>query len=204
MFASSSEIYGECTESLLTEDLSENSPLRQMNDYAISKYVNEQQILNASTRYETESVICRFFNAYGPGEQFHPYRSVVCLFCHNALNHLPWTVYEGYSRVFMYIEDFIPTLATVCERFKPGEIYNIGGTEYRSVRELSDLVLQLTDASPDLVTSMTEDHHNVVSKRPDICKAVRDLGHNPLVTLEEGVPETHDWMRRNPQPHRRS
>jgi len=203
VFASSSEIYGECPESILSEDLSEKLPLRQLNEYAISKYVSEQQILNAAERYGTESVICRFFNSYGPGEHYHPYRSVVCLFCHHALNGLPWTVYEGYNRVFMYITDFIPTLATVCERYRAGEIYNIGGAEYRSVRELSDLILELTDARQDLVTSMPEDHHNVVSKRPDISKAKRDLDHDPRVTLEEGVPETLEWMAQYCHPHLR-
>lgn len=112
-------------------------------------------------------------------------------------------MYEGYSRVFMFISDFIPTLASVCERHKAGEVYNIGGAEYRSVKELSDLILKLTNARPDLVTMLPEDRHNVVSKQPDISKARRDLDHDPRVTLEEGVPETLEWMVRNCYPHLR-
>ena len=178
VFASSSEIYGELDHDPLVED-HDQLPLRPANDYAISKWANELQIVN-SEKDGLECVRCRFFNAYGPGETYHPYRSVVALFCSHALIGLPWTVYDGYSRVFMYVDDFIPTLARVADRFTAGEVYNIGGTDFRSVRELSDLVLEHTGADPGLVTYMPEDLHNVKSKRPDISKAAADLDHDPV------------------------
>lgn len=193
VFASSSEIYGELEEDPLVEE-HDQLPLRPANDYAISKWANELQIIN-SEKDGLECVRCRFFNAYGPGETYHPYRSVVALFCSHALLGLPWTVYDGYSRVFMYVDDFIPTLARVADRFTAGEVYNIGGTDYRSVRELSDLVLEHTGADAGLVTYMPEDLHNVKSKRPDISKAASDLGHDPSTLLEDGVPRYIDWLR---------
>jgi len=104
-------------------------------------------------------------------------------------------VYEGYHRVFMYIDDFIPTLATACERFAAGDVFNIGGSEFRSVRELSDLILECTGADPQLAEILPEDKHNVLNKRPDISKARKRLGHDPRITLEEGVPKTIEWMR---------
>jgi dTDP-glucose 4,6-dehydratase len=197
IFASSSEVYGEVTNSILYEDLPNKIPIVQHNDYAVTKWVNEIQIMNFEKRFNNEVVRCRFFNAYGPGEYYHRYRSVVCLFCYRALFGLPWTVYKGYNRVFMYIEDFIPTLARVCERFVPGEVYNIGGVEYRSVEDLSNLILEYTGASEELVTYMPEDKHNIVNKRPDINKAKLQFGHNPIVTINEGVPKTIVWMKKN-------
>jgi dTDP-glucose 4,6-dehydratase len=95
----------------------------------------------------------------------------------------------------MYVDDLIPTIANVSDNFKPGEVYNIGGTEYRSVKELSDLVLKYTGGDPSLINYLPEDKHNTVSKRPDIQKAIRDLGHNPKVLLEEGLPVTVEWMK---------
>ena len=171
-------------------------PLRQQNDYAMSKYVNEQQIMNFEQRYGNQCVRLRFFNSYGPGEYYHSFRSVCALFCYRALKGLPYEVYEGYSRAFMFIEDFIPTLANVCDNFKAGEVYNIGGSEYRSVRELSDIVLNEVQRGDKLVTYLAEDKHNTVRKRPDNTKAERDFGHAPKVTLEEGIPKTIEWMRK--------
>jgi dTDP-glucose 4,6-dehydratase len=191
IFASSSEIYGDSNELILTE---ETQPAAQKNDYAISKWVNELQCRNFRERHGNEIMIMRFFNAYGPGEHYTNYRSVVCLFCYKALHNIPYTVYNNYHRVFMYISDFIPTLANVCERFISGETINIGGTEYRSVKELSDIILKYLDKNDSMVIYQSSDKHNVTNKKPDITKARQILGHNPKVTLEEGVKKTLDWM----------
>lgn len=201
IFASSSEIYGEAGAELLDERLSERVPLRQPNEYALSKWANEVQIRNFAARsigVMPAPIILRFFNAYGPGETYHHYRSVVALFCYRLLHGLPITVYADYYRTFMFIGDFIPTLAGVHERGKPGEVYNIGGKDYRSVEELAGLVIEETGANDNLVDYLEFDTHNVVSKRPDIVKAMTDLGHDPQVRLEEGIPETVRWMREQP------
>ena len=194
IFSSTSEIYGECDAKLLSEDLSHQIPLRQPNEYALSKWANEQQILNFTRLHDVEAVRLLFFNAYGPGENYHPYRSVIALFCHRALNNIPWEVYEGYYRTFMYITDFTPTLANVLDYGVPGEVYNIGGNDYRAVKEVSDLILEHTGADPGLVSYLPEDVHNVKSKRPDNRRAIAELGHSPKVRIEEGVPLTLDWM----------
>ncbi len=195
LFASSSEIYGDRHAEVLDEEIPLNKSIIQHNDYATTKWVNEIQIMNFEKRYGNQCVRLRFFNAYGPGEHFHNYRSVVCLFCYRALHGLPYEVYEGYHRVFMYIDDFIPTLANVVNNFVPGEVYNIGGEEFRSVRELSNLVINYLNVNDSFVTYMPEDKHNVLNKRPDITKAKLAFGHNPKIVLEEGVPTTIEWMQ---------
>ncbi len=194
-FASSSEIYGDKHAEILREDIPLQHSIIQHNDYAVTKWVNEVQIMNFEKRYGNQCVRMRFFNAYGPGEYYHNYRSVVCLFGYRALHRMPYEVYEGYHRVFMYIDDFIPTLATVVDNFVPGEVYNIGGEEFRSVRELSDLILDHVACDDRLVTYLPEDKHNVQNKRPDISKAKLAFGHNPKTTLEEGIPKTIEWMK---------
>jgi dTDP-glucose 4,6-dehydratase len=195
IFASSSEIYGDRHEEILRESIPLNKAIIQHNDYAMTKWINEVQIMNFEKRFDNPCMRLRFFNAYGPGERYHRYRSVVCLFCYRALHDLPYTVYEGYHRVFMYIDDFIPTLANACESFVPGEVYNIGGTDYRSVHELSDLILQHLGKDDRLITYLPEEKHNVQNKRPDISKAKEAFAHNPKIRLEQGVPRTIDWMR---------
>jgi len=188
--ASSSEIYGDLDEQFYKEDM---MPALQKNDYAISKWVNELQCRNFIARYDSQIMIPRFFNAYGPGEYYNDYRSVVCLFCYRALKGIPYKVYQNYHRVFMYIDDFIPTLANCIEKFMPGEIVNIGGSEYRSVEDLHNIIVKLTGT--DVGTILPEDKHNVVNKRPSIELAKKYLNHNPTVILEEGVAKTIEWMK---------
>lgn len=196
IFASSSEIYGDRHEEILEESIPLQKSIIQHNDYATTKWVNEVQVMNFERRFELPVVRLRFFNAYGPGERYHHYRSVIALFAYRALMDIPYTVYRGYHRVFMYIDDFIPTLATVCERFDPGNVYNIGGTEFRSVEYASNLILDYLGKDDSLVEYLPEDSHNVQNKRPDISRAAAAFGHDPQVTLEEGIPRTVEWMKR--------
>lgn len=195
IFASSSEIYGDKHTDILSEDIPLNHSIIQHNDYAVTKWVNEIQIMNFEKRFGSQVVRLRFFNAYGPGEFYHNYRSVVCLFIYRALHRLPYDVYLGYHRVFMYIDDFIPTLANVCGNYHAGEVYNIGGTEFRSVKELSDLILKHVGIDDSIVKYLPEDKHNVVNKRPNIEKARAAFGHDPRILLEEGIPATVQWMK---------
>ncbi len=196
IFASSSEVYGERSRNVLNErDIAAFGELT--NDYAISKWVNEQQIANAVKQWDSETMTLRFFNAYGPGEHYHRYRSVVCLFCYRALMGLPYDVYTGYHRVFQYVDDLIDTLANACRRFHPGETINLGGEEYRSVEDMHRIVSAAVGLDPDRpeVRRLSWDAHNVVNKRPDIDKAQKMLGHRLTVELEEGIEETVKWMR---------
>jgi dTDP-glucose 4,6-dehydratase len=197
IFASSSEVYGEAGVDWIDEGLLErNAQPRLTNDYAISKRVNEMQIQNFADRYGTETMVLRFFNAYGPGERYHSYRSVVCLFAYRLLTGQPITVYDGYQRVFMYVGDFIPTLANAVDQFTPGITVNVGGDEFVDVAEMAAQLVEITGADPALVTHLPFDAHNVTSKRPDIQKAAYLLSHNPSTTLAEGLPLTVEWLRK--------
>ena len=201
VFASSSEVYGEAEPlaDILETYLGQNPQPRLTNDYAISKRVNEMQVANFAARHGNETMTLRYFNAYGPGERYHDYRSVVCLFAYRLLTGQPITVYENYHRVFMYVGDFIPTLANAAENFTAGETINVGGSEFVEVADMAKQLLALTGADPALVTTLPVDMHNVTSKRPDISKARDLLGHNPATTLAEGLPLTVDWMRKHYQ-----
>lgn len=192
-FASSSEVYGELEADWLEETATDGAPILHLNEYALSKWTNERQILSYQRRYGLDAVRLRFFNAYGPGEAYHPYRSVVALFCHRALLDKALPVYADYWRTFMHLDDFTPTLANVCEADLHWSVYNIGGVDFRAVEELADIVLEQAGAGDiDLVA---EDRHNVRSKRPVIERAQTDLDHHPTIDLEAGVPTVIEWMK---------
>jgi dTDP-glucose 4,6-dehydratase len=191
---SSSEVYGDWP-NLMVETVMDEYEIKQMNDYAMTKWVNEMQIRNSLTQHGTESVVVRIFNTYGPGEYYSPYRSVNCRFMYCALKGIPWVVFRGYGRTSTYLEDSARTLANIVERFRPGEVYNIGGDEYHSIEELSDLVLKVTGADPRLAQLKETEILTTRHKRVNVSKAVHDLGHQTTVTLEEGIRRTVAWMR---------
>jgi dTDP-glucose 4,6-dehydratase len=195
VFSSSSEVYGNYDDVMEESVPLETGGVRQLNDYAISKWVNEQQILNATDRYGTETVRVRLFNTYDPGEKYSEYRSVVAKFCYRALHDMEYHVYEEHHRSFTYIGDTVRTLANITDNFHAGEAYNIASTEYYGIKELSDMVLDYVGKDDDMVEYRGTEEHNTLNKKASIEKAKRDLNHDPQMPLEQGVEETIDWMR---------
>ena len=195
VFFSSSEIYGDWTE-VMHEDVADEHAIRQMNDYAISKWVNEMQIMNSADRFGTETVRVRLFNTYGPGEPYSEYRSVVCQFIYRALHNIPYTVYLDHHRTSSYIEDTVRTLTNISERFKPGEVYNIAGTEYHDIKTISDMILKYVGKDDRLVKYVQIEEHNTRDKKADISKSVRDLDHRVEVPMAVGIPRTIEWQKK--------
>ena len=191
---SSSEVYGDFN-GVMKEGVMDDVEIKQLNDYAMSKWVNEMQIRNSAIQYKTKTVIVRLFNTYGPGEWYHPYRSVNCKFCYHALHGMPVTVYRGHFRTSTYIEDACRTLANIVDNFKPGEVYNIGGADEHSIETLADLIWKYTGADRKLIKYEAAEILTTKVKKVDISKSVRDLKHKASVSLEVGVKKTIDWMR---------
>jgi dTDP-glucose 4,6-dehydratase len=191
---SSSEVYGDY-DGVMVEDVMDRHEIRQLNDYAMTKWVNEMQALNSASMFGTETVRVRLFNTYGPGEYYSPYRSALCIFCYSALHDLPYTVYLGHRRTSTYVTDACRTLANIYENFKPGEVYNIGGTDLHDMRTASDLILRLLGKDDRSVTYKEAEPFTTRDKVVDVSRAARDLRHQPRVGLEEGLERTLKWMK---------
>jgi dTDP-glucose 4,6-dehydratase len=194
IFSSSSEVYGDYDD-VMEESVPHEKSVRRLNDYAISKWVNEQQIMNSADRHGTDTVRVRLFNTYGPGEKYSEYRSVVAKFCYRALHDDPYHVYEDHHRSFTYVGDTVTTLANIVDNFYAGEVYNIANTEYHGIKELSDLILEYLGKDDSKVEYRGTEEHNTLNKRASVERAKRDLDHDPQVSLEEGIPKTIEWMR---------
>lgn len=194
VFFSSSEVYGDW-DGVMSEDVMEKHEIKQLNDYAMTKWVGEMQCLNSAAMHGTETVRIRLFNCYGPGETYSSYRSAVCRFVYSALRDLPYQVFLGHHRTSTYVTDVCRTLANIAERFIPGEVYNIGGTEYHDMRSVSDMILRIAGKSDHLVEYVDGEPFTTRDKRIDLTKALRDLDHQPLIGLEEGLTRTIAWMR---------
>lgn len=197
IYFSSSEVYGDF-DGVMSEDVMDNVEIKQMNDYAMSKWVNEMQVLNSAAQFGSESIRVRLFNTYGPGEYYSPYRSVICVFCYRLLHDIPITVYRGYKRTSTYITDMARSLANIADKFKPGEVYNIGGEDFHSIEEAAEIILRdlgKEEHREELIIYKPEEILTTREKKVDCSKARRDLKHKTKVTLEQGITNTLEWMR---------
>jgi len=199
VFFSSAEVYGDY-DGLMSESVMEDNRIQdtyQMNDYAISKWAGELMCLNSAKMFGTETVRVRPVNCYGPHEEYTPYRGFIPKFCYYALHGKPYTVYKGHKRIIDYVEDTCRTFANIIDNFVVGEVYNIGGkSEWEmDIKEYSDIILRMADASESLVSYEEAEPFTTKIKTMDFSKAIKDLGHNPVISPEEGITKTIEWMR---------
>ena len=194
VFFSSSEIYGNWRD-VMAEEVPDEHPIHQLNDSAISQWVNELQIRNSRALHDTETVTVRLFNTYGPGEPYSEYRSVVCKFVFCALHDLPYTVYLNHHRTSSYVDDTVRTLSAIADRFRPGAVYNIAGKTYHDIKSISDMILAECGKTDSKVSYVDVEEHNTVDKKASTLRAKEDLGHRETVKLEEGIQRTVAWQR---------
>jgi dTDP-glucose 4,6-dehydratase len=194
IFFSSSEVYGDW-DGVMREEVTETHAIRQLNDYAMTKWVGEMQVMNSAARFGTETVRVRLFNVYGPGEPYSDYRSANCIFCYRALHDLPYTVYLAHCRSSLYVTDAASTLANIIERFIPGEVYNIGSREVHDIKTASDIILGYLNKDDRRVKYLASEPFTTRSKMVDVAKAASDLGHAPKVSLADGLRQTLLWMK---------
>ncbi len=191
---SSCEVYGDY-DGVIAEDVMEKVPIKQLNDYAMSKWANEMQVLNTQEMFGTESVRVRPLNAYGPYEHYSPYRGVIPIFIYNAIHDKPITVYSSHRRIFDYVEDTCRTLANIVDNFKSGEVYNLGAEKEVRINYVLDLILKELGKDNRNVTYNGFEPFTTRFKKVDSSKAKRDLKHNSKTSIEEGIPRTINWMK---------
>ena len=198
VFFSSAEVYGDW-DGKMSEDVMDKYPIKQMNDYALTKWVGELQCLNSAEMFGTQTVRVRPVNMYGPGEIYTPYRGVVPVFIHKALNDEPYHVNMGHKRIFDYVDDSCRTLANIVDNFKAGEVYNIGSREdwEIDIKYVSDLILKYLGKDDSKIIYKDAEPFTTKVKHMDFSKIRRDLGHNPKVSIEDGIPLTIEWARKH-------
>ena len=197
VFFSSAEVYGDY-DGKMSEDVMDKVPIKQMNDYAMTKWISELQALNSAAMFGTETVRVRPVNAYGPHEHYSPYRGVIPAFIYKALTGQPYTVYQGHKRIFDYVEDTCRTFANIIDNFRSGEVYNVGSKEEweHDIKYVSDLILKHLGKSGSEIKYEKAEPFTTMVKHMDFSKARRDLNHAPRVPLEEGIPRTIEWMKK--------
>jgi dTDP-glucose 4,6-dehydratase len=198
VFASSSEAYGMLADSVvLAESVLDTCVPEFHNIYALSKYCGEHQV-KIGVRRGLSATTLRFFNVFGPGEKYSPYRSVVCLFIYRLLHSLPITVYRNYRRTFLYVDDWANTVANLADCYKRlpnGVAINVAGEESHTVEELKDMILDQIGGSDSDIKYLDKEVANVTDKHPDNTRAKLLLNHNPVAGLAEGLAKTIAWQR---------
>ena len=193
--ASTSEVYGDPLEHPQVESYwGHVNPVGPRSVYDEAKRFSEALTMSFHREYGLDTRIVRIFNTYGPRMRPRDGR-VVTNFIVQALNGEPLTVYGDGSqtRSFCYVSDEVEGLYRL---FLHGDHNptNIGNPAEYTVRELADLIIELTGTS-SVIKHEPLPQDDPRQRRPDITRARRMLGWEPTVPVREGVARTIEYFR---------
>jgi dTDP-glucose 4,6-dehydratase len=194
--ASTSEVYGDPLEHPQTEGYWGNvNPIGPRAVYDEAKRFSEAATMAYHRTHSVDTRIVRIFNTYGPRMRPQDGR-VVSNFITQALAGEPITVYGDGSqtRSFCYVDDEVEGIYRLFMR-GDAQPTNVGNPDEYTVKQLAEIVIELTGSSSEIVhEELPVDEPKV--RKPDISRARRMLGWEPKVPVREGVARTVEYFRR--------
>ncbi len=192
LLASTSEIYGDPLEHPQKETYRGNvDPTGTRSVYDEAKRFAEALTMAYHRFHDIDTHIVRIFNTYGPRMRLDDGR-VVPNFIQQGLRNEPLTIYGDGSqtRSFCYVDDLIEGVyRLMMSDFH--EPVNIGNPHEISIRELADVINDLTENQAGTTTKIAKRLGNDPQRRqPDISRAKRILGWKPEVNFREGLLKT--------------
>jgi UDP-glucuronate decarboxylase len=196
--ASTSEVYGDPAVHPQTEEYWGNvNTIGRRSCYDEGKRCAETLFFDYRRQHKMPIKVVRIFNTYGP--RMHPNDGrVVSNFIVQALQGHPITIYGdgNQTRSFCYVDDLIEGMLRMMNT--PPDVtgpINIGNPGEFTVRELAELIIELT-ASKSKLNFEPLPSDDPRQRQPDISKAKAILGWEPKTQLREGLTSTIAYFDR--------
>lgn len=188
---STDEVYGSIDDGSFveTDRLGPRSP------YSSSKAGSDLIALSYEETYGLPVIVTRSSNNFGP-YQFP--EKVIPLFVTNLLDGKKVPLYgDGMNiRDWIYVMDNCAGVDMVLRKGVVGEIYNIGGGNETTNRELTEKVLSLLGVGDEMV-EYVQDRLGHDRRYSIDCSKANALGWVPSRSLDEALAETVEWYRAN-------
>jgi UDP-glucose 4-epimerase len=194
VYAASSSAYGDTDVLPKVESMAPHPK----SPYALQKLTGESYCTVFSQVFGLETVSLRYFNVYGPRQDpSSPYSGVLSLFLKAALDGRAPTIFgDGeQSRDFTYVEDVAElNLKAARAPGVSGKVINGGNGGRITLNEAWALVQRLAGIAipAKYGPPRVGDVHD---SQADTTLAVRELGHAPRFSFEEGMRRTLEWYR---------
>lgn len=194
VIASSAAVYGDSTSLPLTED----THLRPLSPYAVSKYVDELCADLYSRSFGLEVVALRYFNVYGPRQSLDSdYAAAVPIFIRRLLEGQAITIFGdgGQTRDLIYVGDVMRANLLAAERpGAAGHVFNVCTGRATSILDLVEVLRAIfPGAQPPVFGPMRAG--DIYASVGQSTKAESLLGFRAETGLADGLKATVEWMQ---------
>lgn len=197
VYSSSASVYGDAIETPMSED----HPYNNYTFYGATKIAGEHFFKSLGYRYGLEWVGLRYMNVYGPRQD---YRGAYIAVMHKILDRIekgerPIVYGNGSQRYdFIHVSDVARSNILAMMSEANGKCYNIGRGVGTSIKELTQILLDLTGS--DLEIQYEPAGLTFVTNRIGCPKAAKkDLGFQWSIDLEEGLQTLIHWRNQDRQ-----
>jgi dTDP-glucose 4,6-dehydratase len=195
-FASTSEVYGDPLIHPQVEEYWGNvNSIGPRSCYDESKRAAEALTYAYHRQHSQDIRVIRIFNTYGPNMQMDDGR-VVSNFIVQALQNKDITIFGNgeQTRSFCFVSDLLTGIAALM-----GASYvlpiNLGNPTEFTIVELAQRIITLT-GSRSQIKFLPLPQDDPKRRRPDITKAKKILGWQPVISLEEGLRYTIEYFKK--------
>jgi NAD dependent epimerase/dehydratase len=193
---STSEVYG----TALTVPIAESHPLQGQSPYSASKIGADMMAEAYARSFGLRVAILRPFNTFGPRQSE---RAIIPTVIRQMVDSRCRTVKVGALttvRDFTYVDDTVAAFLAIgnSHSIAFGQPYNAGSGQTVSVREMMDIVGNITGCEKAVdqeATRLRPDDSEVLVLQADASRLSADAGWRPSISFKEGLVRTVGWWR---------
>lgn len=184
---STDEVYGH----ILDGKFSESDPLNPRNPYAATKAAADHLVNSYHVTHDLPVMITRSSNNFGPRQHSE---KLIPKFIKHATNGEDLPLYGDGSNIreWLYVKDNCSAIDTVLRDGINGEVYNVGSDYRLSNLEVTYKILEMINASDDLIT-FVEDRAGHDQRYALNTSKIESLGWSPDWNFEEGLERTVEY-----------
>jgi len=194
VMSSSASVYGDAVEEPMTED----HPFNNKNFYGATKIAGEAMARAYHHRYGLAVAGLRYMNVYGPRQDYRGAYIAVIMRMLDAIDHGegPTILGDG-SEAFDFVAVRDCAAANLCALRADAvdQFYNVGTGRRTSLRELAEMLLNLTGCNQPIQYAPRSQATLVRNRIGSPVRAEREIGFKATVGLEEGLRDLIAWRK---------
>lgn len=183
----------ECT----PEATSEDSLLRPLSFYGLTKAVQEEMVVMLAPAYGLAVCALRYQNVYGPGQSLrNPYTGILAIFSNLARLNSPIKIFEDgrESRDFIFVQDAVEaTWRCLVADSGPAESFNVGTGQRITVLEVANEIVQYFRSGTEILITGAFRQGDVRHNFADLAKIRAATGFSPKIDFRDGLARFLGW-----------
>lgn len=192
VYSSSASVYGDA----LSEPMTEDHPFNNKNFYGATKICGEAMLRSFHHRYDLDYVGLRYMNVYGPRQDYQGAYIAVIMKMLDAIDRgeSPTILGDGSEAFdFVAVEDCAQANVCAMKSSSTDSFYNVGTGTRTSLKELAELLLELTDCAKPINYAPRSQATLVRNRIGCPNKAAAEIGYTSAIELREGLKRLIDW-----------